>query len=200
MGNLALLYNPEKDAESFNAQEGDLKNYDCKECKNKGYIAVPTDDDVSLKRCACIQKRRIIKAMINCGVNLNYTLDNFKAPAAWQKQMIKAAKSYINATDGWLYVGGQVGAGKTHICTAIVILMIEQGTLCKYMMWSDESKKIKACIGNAEEYQNLVQELKTVDVLYIDDFFKTQSGENPTKADINLAFEDRKSTRLNSSH
>ena len=30
---------------------------------------------------------------------------------------------------------------------------------------------------------------KTVEVLYIDDLFKTEQGRNPTTADVNIAFE-----------
>jgi DNA replication protein DnaC len=57
-----------------------------------------------------------------------------------------------------------------------------------YMRWRDDSTRIKASVGDYKEYARLVEPLKEVDVLYIDDFFKTNSGE-PTIADVNLAFE-----------
>jgi DNA replication protein DnaC len=57
------------------------------------------------------------------------------------------------------------------------------------MLWCEDSKKLKSLVNEYTEYQAAINELKSVDVLYIDDFFKTQHGEQPTKGDINLAFE-----------
>jgi DNA replication protein DnaC len=57
------------------------------------------------------------------------------------------------------------------------------------MLWCEDSKKLKALVNEYTEYQTAISELKNVPVLYIDDFFKTQHGEQPTKGDINLAFE-----------
>ena len=48
--------------------------------------------------------------------------------------------------------------------------------------------KIKAK-ANSDEYEELLKPWKTVDVLYIDDLFKTEQGKNPTTADVNIAFE-----------
>ena len=54
--------------------------------------------------------------------------------------------------------------------------------------------KIKSLITEGEKYEHAVFKLKTVEVLYIDDLFKTGKDLNgkiqrPTTADINLAFE-----------
>ena len=57
------------------------------------------------------------------------------------------------------------------------------------MLWCDESTKLKGIVNEAEERDKLMAELKNVDVLYIDDFFKTQKGANPSPADVRLAFE-----------
>ena len=57
------------------------------------------------------------------------------------------------------------------------------------MPWLSASRKIKAVVTSDFEYYQAVQPLKDVDVLYIDDFFKTEQGKMPTSADIMLAFE-----------
>jgi DNA replication protein DnaC len=57
------------------------------------------------------------------------------------------------------------------------------------MLWCEDSKRLKALVNDFTEYQNEINKFKNVDVLYIDDFLKTQHGEQPTKGDINLAFE-----------
>lgn len=128
--------------------------------------------------------------MAACGVNRNRTFDNFEATQPFQKTMVKIAKSFIENgyKDGkWLFSGGQVGCGKTHICTAIVNELIKQGVACKYMTWRDDSIKLKANI-NDYDFDSLILPYKEAKVLYIDDFFKTQAGQYPTQADVNLAF------------
>jgi DNA replication protein DnaC len=57
------------------------------------------------------------------------------------------------------------------------------------MLWRDDAVKLKQLVNDYTEYQRLIEEYKQVDVLYIDDLFKSQSGAEPTKADINIAFE-----------
>lgn len=62
------------------------------------------------------------------------------------------------------------------------------------MLWRDEATALKAVVNDDTEYQRLIAPLKTVLVLYIDDFWKTGGAENggkkfPTPGDINLAFE-----------
>ncbi|MBQ2391281.1 MAG: ATP-binding protein, partial [Clostridia bacterium] len=95
-------------------------------------------------------------------------------------------------TDGvkWFYFGGQVGCGKTHICTAIVgELLTKQNKPTLYMQWREDVTNLKANVMNAYEYEGKMKAFKTVDVLYIDDLFKTEKGKTPTTADINIAFE-----------
>lgn len=89
--------------------------------------------------------------------------------------------------NGRIFITGN--SGKTHLCTAICGHYIKQGRNTLYMSWEDESKKLKALVTDYVAYQSLINEYKNVEVLYIDDLFKTQQGEAPTKADINLAFE-----------
>lgn len=51
---------------------------------------------------------------------------------------------------------------------------------------------LKGLINNPEEYNTALMELKTVDVLYIDDFLKVPIGcesNKPTPADLSLALE-----------
>ena len=54
--------------------------------------------------------------------------------------------------------------------------------------------KLKAVVNDDTAYSNLIKPLKTVPVLYIDDFFRTGNDEAgrkkaPTQGDINVAFE-----------
>ena len=56
------------------------------------------------------------------------------------------------------------------------------------MLWRDDSQTIKA-VANLPNYTERVEPLKKAGILYIDDLFKTQSGREPSAADIHLAFE-----------
>ena len=66
---------------------------------------------------------------------------------------------------------------------------LHRGRAVRYMMWKDEGTKLKSLVNDNAEYSRLIDELKSADVLYIDDFLKVQRGQQPTPADINLAFE-----------
>lgn len=87
------------------------------------------------------------------------------------------------------FVGGQSGCGKTHICTALATCLINRGKSTRYMLWTSEAAKLKACVNDVD-YETLIWPLKSVDVLYIDDLFKpTGANSQPTSADIRLAYE-----------
>ena len=87
----------------------------------------------------------------------------------------------------WFYIGGAVGSGKTHICTAICNELLKKRAVT-YMPWREEAVKLKTIVNDIS-YQVEMDKLKKVDVLYIDDFLKTKSGDQPTGGDINIAFE-----------
>ena len=57
------------------------------------------------------------------------------------------------------------------------------------MRWLDDGNELKRNVLDSEFYENLIRELKTVEVLYIDDFFKSENNTKPTPADIKLANE-----------
>jgi len=134
--------------------------------------------------------RRIERSGI-AGLLDKCTFDNFEVTDEWQRLAKSKAEQFVEAYphSEWLFMGGQVGAGKTHLCTAVVGKFLNTGKAAQYMLWRDDSVRLKAIVNNDEEYAAAIVPLKTVDVLYIDDFFKTERGKPPTTADINLAFE-----------
>lgn len=183
-----------------NRNESD--GYNCGICKNKGYVAEVTElPDGSfghkIRDCKCAPVRSSILRMRRSGLKdiiRDYTFDKFEATEPWQQAMKAAAIRYAEAHDGWFFVGGQVGSGKTHICTAICREFLLAGRDVRYMLWRDEIVAIKANVGDADVYKKMLDEYKSVEVLYIDDLFKTgksPTGERqkPTIADINVAFE-----------
>jgi DNA replication protein DnaC len=186
--------------ESFNADEGSMHlkdGVDCHKCKNKGYIAYvdpETQTNHFLAECECMEQRRAIREMEKSGISdtiKRYTFENFKAETETQKQMLKTAKEFLSNPKGrWLYIGGQVGAGKTHICSAVVGELLKRGYAARYIRWRDEVQQAKRLINDNEKYGRMIDGWKRVQVLYIDDLFKGNSKSGTVNdADTNIAME-----------
>lgn len=195
----------EKRAERFNAAVGSLNaedGYECKLCLNKGFLVQAIQTELGYwttvsRDCKCAEIRRTIKRMEKSGLKniiRDYTFSKYDDTEDWQKTIKAAAMEYAKNPSGWFYIGGQTGAGKTHICTAICREFLLSGKSVKYMLWRDDIVKIKGCANDTQAYSKLIDEYKRVEVLYIDDLFKTGKGpdgnkQQPTGADVNAAFE-----------
>lgn len=192
-------------AEAFNSSEGSLNQadgYNCDICHNKGMImrAYQLENgtwSTVCRDCKCMTIRKTISRMHKSGLKniiKDYTFDKYEAPESWQQILKKAAVNYAKNPFGWFFIGGQSGAGKTHICTAICREFLLGCKEVKYMLWREEIVKIKGAVNDSEEYQKLIDSYKRVEVLYIDDLFKTGKAsdgitQKPTGADVNIAFE-----------
>lgn len=171
-----------------------MQYYDCPECKNKGYIYYLDSDGYEVaKDCECRKIRCAIQLIKQSGLEnelKKHTFENFEDKQDYQKYIKNKATKFIgNDNYQAFFIGGQPGAGKTHICTAIVGEMLRRCIPTVYMSWCQDSKKLKANINDSKAYDTLVNRFKTIAVLYIDDFFKTGKKESPSSADISLAFE-----------
>lgn len=174
--------------------------YNCPLCRNKGYIVNLTETDGyysrSFEDCKCVEVRNSIMRMKRSGLKdiiKDYTFDKFEDTEPWQKTLKTAAMEYAKNPEGWLFLGGQSGCGKTHLCTAVCRESLLAGKSVQYMLWRDDVTKLKSAVTDSEEYGKMMDRFKNADVLYIDDLFKTgkvDSGfQKPTAADINVAFE-----------
>lgn len=180
--------------DKLNADVGTEKYLDCPKCKNKGFVYyLDENNSISSKVCECYSKRESIKRIKKSGLeNLmnEYTFDKYKAVENWQKEVKSKALAFLDDNyKKWFYIGGQVGSGKTFICTAITGELMTKGKRAVYMLWRDEVVALKANVNDFPEYDKRMSELKNAEVLYIDDFFKTEKGKDPTSADVNVAFE-----------
>lgn len=162
----------------------------CNKCDN-GWISVYDDSDKTwrMKRCDCFYREIAYKRLQKSGLSMfaeKYTFENFKVNNEWQNRVKEKAKTYLDNNDKqWFFIGGQSGSGKTHICTAIAVNLINKGFCLEYMLWREASMKIKAVANDYSEYAKQVSGLQTAHILYIDDLFKG----GVTEADVRLAFE-----------
>lgn len=189
-------------ADAVNSATGKLNEsdgIDCPICHNKGYILKPYTDYPGMfsVECACMQTRKSIKRLSDSGLGgivEKYTFDDFDISHEWQSRLKNSAMEYAAHPTGWFFMGGQTGAGKTHIGTAICrSLIISGGRSVVYMVWPEKSKELKQKI-NDDGYQKMVKEYINADVLYIDDLFKAAFGRGdnirrPSDGDSNLAIE-----------
>lgn len=191
--------------EMMNKTKGNLNEidgYDCPLCNNRGgYYEAQLHRGYwyeTFVYCKCRKVRDALSRLKKSGLKdvvHKYTFDSFTAKDSWQQKLKDAALKYCeNGKEKWFFIGGQTGAGKTHICTAAAIKLLKKGYNTKYMLWRDEAVKLKAAVNDTEIYSRLIAEIKDAEVLYIDDLFKTGKdkdgkAQQPTPADINLAYE-----------
>lgn len=181
----------------FNSTTGDLTN--CDKCKGKGYIAEVevirnnigenSNCYTVVKECNCLTNKIEQTKAKNSGISplLQKTFSNFIARSDWQQNIKKLAEENAKSKD-WFFIGGQSGAGKTHICSAITNFQAKNGVRVKYMTWNEQINQLKDFEDNS-----FMEQLKRTECLYIDDLFKRPRGENGlpnlSSADIDKTWE-----------
>lgn len=180
-------------ADVYNRTAGKLGGVDCPHCLNRGNIMRIENHMRRLVDCDCMERRRSLERIRRSGLAETLrccTFDSFQVQTPWQREAKQKAMDFANDPSGrWFCALGAVGAGKTHLCTAICGALLSRGLGVRYMRWRDEGGRVKAAVNDSEEYGRLINPLKTAKVLYIDDFLKTGQGKDVTQGDINLAFE-----------
>ena len=180
----------------YNSQSGNLTGYNCAVCKNKGMIMTVIDGKEVMKQCECIKQRMIIKKsadyMKRYGIDfVNTTFDQYETPEQWQQSAKMMTQKFANDFDSlrknWIYVGGQNGAGKTHLCTAICGILTKKQHVVHYENWKELCQRLES-LRFESEYNDVLSQLQTVEVLFIDDLLK-QKDKKKLPGDLNIAFE-----------
>ena len=163
---------------------------DCPRCGNTGQIIErgPGLLELHVYECPCMKQRRSLRSLRKAGMAdmaRRCTLENYLADNDHRKAVKTAALRYLESPEGWFFIAGRSGSGKTHICTAICTALItgHRAEVC-YVSWRDKATELKGYYSEPEKYQAEVKKLKSVQVLYIDDFFKGGASD----ADLRLAF------------
>lgn len=174
--------------------------YKCQKCHDTGWIEFKNEQGKWAQKCACQLAREAEQRLSSSGLAgavQQQTFDAFVANTPIQKRLKDIGLKYLNALltaqkgdrIPWMYVGGNPGSGKTHICTAVCGELLKHNIGVKYMQWLDEARRLKAGV-NDEDFEDQVYEYISVSVLYIDDLLKQKFTPNPvfTEADIKIAF------------
>lgn len=169
----------------------------CNLCNGKEITYQFTEDgEMVAVPCKCKKRMESLRRMKRSGLESvirTLTFDSYQADEPWQAEIVAIAKEYAKTCNGWLFVSGQVGSGKTHICTAVCREVLLQDREVRYISWRDEVQGLKRIV-NSTDYDDAISPLKTVELLYIDDIFKGgesdgRGGTRPTAADVNIAFD-----------
>jgi len=167
----------------------DLGGVDCEQCGNTGMISyIRESGELISHPCPCMQKRIAKKRIRQSGLEdaiRRYRFDTYRTETEEQKNLLKKAMEFAEADTGWFYIYGQPGSGKSHLCTAICGTLIERNIDTYYLSWRDQSTILKSLVTDPAAYEERMKKLKTVPVLYCDDFLKLAE----TEADLKLAFE-----------
>lgn len=185
----------------YNATEGSLTGYDCPKCKNRGSVAVAKDGYQVMVECECMSIRRNRQNVLQSGLQSalqSMTFDSYVCTEPWQERAKTTAKNFADKQDGrWLYMSGQSGAGKTHLCTAVCGVLLDRGVSVRYEMWRTLYREMQRFDTRDQKFH----QISDCDVLYIDDFLKsaavkpdTESGklarpDRDTQKELNTAFE-----------
>ncbi len=163
------------------------KSFDCPICHNKNYIMKFEGGYNIVEACECMNQ-----IMTNTNINRSgllevfkkYKFENWKDDKPFRKNMLTIAKKYVNEFDGnsWMFVGGSVGSGKTHINVATLQEIMMHGNQGIYKRWHEIVAELKQDI-NSNKSNQFIYELATCNLIYIDDFLK-----NYSKSDLGIAF------------
>ena len=170
--------------DGFNEAEGNLKFYDCPKCKNKGFIMrVEFNEDTQEyysagSECSCMHIRRTMADAQKSGLGnyINMRIEDYKDLNQWQKNVKGKVVKYMGEdNDRWFVALGQSGSGKSMICSIIANdLLLNKNKKVLYVTWTDFISKLKRDMmgDNTNEVSDYLEEIKNVEVLYLDEILK----------------------------
>ena len=176
-------------------RNGFCRTCDCGECEG-GYLIDEWreaqrrgDLGAGPRECACVQRARNRKHLRDSGLEAlaeKCTFETFRTEAAWQRTAKELALRYLeDRRTEWLFLSGQSGSGKTHLCTAVCGEIMKRGGRLRYFQYVRDGTRLKQLTGEGEAYGREIRTLLTAEHLYIDDLFKQEISA----ADIRLAYE-----------
>lgn len=159
--------------------------YECPECGGTGFTEVNASTFAFCRCRPLVEGLARLRRQGLLSAARRMTFDAYQADEPWQKTLLERAKEFAaQPSPSWLFIGGQSGSGKTHLCTAAVTQRLLSGSELRYMRWMNDSSALKALSMDAGR-SALMQEFCSAPLLYIDDLFKLP----PSAADVRLAFE-----------
>lgn len=188
---------------AISRESSDSEQYSCPVCKDTRMISWKDEEGrLTTRFCECWPAYHAKKLLRESGLAEaveRQNFDTFATDFAFQREMKALGMRYVaeliersgkhEPRNPWMYIGGNPGSGKTHICTAVCGELLKNNIDVKYMQWATEARDLKFAV-NAEDFDDLVSGFTRPSVLYIDDLLKQKYADSPrfTDADIKIAF------------
>ena len=180
----------------LNLKTGEEIKYDCDICKDRTYIVSDENDyfikdylsqvidnkiidvPIYLKKCACRVKNEFEINMKQSGMNAildKVKNEKYETKLDWQKDYRKRVDEYVNNDVNGFFISGQTGSGKTLLMGKALLNLLNKGKEVYYFDWHNDFNK-KVIDRYKVENWSLIEYMCNVDVLYLDDLFKTRGN------------------------
>lgn len=183
----------------YNDSEGKNKEFGCEKCKHRGYFMRLDEDGFDIKvECECLKMIHAAEKLEQFGIApeklRQYTFDSYEMHDDFCERALAESKKYAaDNTTSWLFMSGQNGSGKTHLCISVCRELLVRGYDVQYLIWPDFEKRFVASRFKEEAYTNLLRMVREPQVLYIDDLLKTPMQNNthvqPSAQELRDTFE-----------
>ena len=166
----------------------------CDKCKNKGYVYTVNNLELLAYDCDCKAERETAKELKRVSLfemYLKADLSKFKTDQQFQKIMLKKGQDYVDGLfeqGKWLFIGGQVGSGKTHLALSVIKALHRKNKVkdVSVFNWVEDARLLKQIqFEDSHSYQAIMKNYKRSQLLFIDDLFQG----NPTEADTQIAYD-----------
>lgn len=173
------------------------KVYECPKCRDRGWVEVVDEEGrFYMKHCECWGVREARRLMERSGISQEFRtkgFDNFDIRGNPQLANAKnKALAYCqtfseieHTRNNSIMFYGQVGAGKTHLGTAICGALMGRNIAVIYMAYRNTVTKIKQRLTDESDYDREISRYAQARVLYIDDLLKGRI----TESDVNIMYE-----------
>lgn len=172
-----------REAEVFNQAKGNLNEFDCPICNNKGYVQKVVFEEMYndyipvIVKCSCTSKRATLNKAKRSGLGeyVDKRFDDYIVKDNWQKEIKTKALEYIKDDKKWFTILGQSGAGKTLIgCIIANYLLLVRNEEVLYITWTDFISKLKRDMmgDNSNGVSEYLDRVKNVEVLFLDELLK----------------------------
>ena len=184
-------------AETFKSMKtGEEIEYTCKLCKDKGFIVSDSSDyfiedtlskvvdgkiidiPVYLKKCECRVKKDFEINMNRSGMSAildKIKNEKYETKFDWQKDYLNRVTEYVKNDVNGFFISGQTGSGKTLLMGKGLLGLIQKGKEGFYFDWHNDFNKKVIDRYKVEDW-TFIDYMCNVDVLYIDDLFKTRGN------------------------